>query len=515
MPNIRITVPNTKESVLRPVVLDIVRQLEWLTQIGTKTPITYPDEHETPYQPGSTIDDPEHAQGALHTNSRIAIEVDEDYDPANIYSTAVAQAEHRPIFMDDFIGVTMKPIYSPTNVKINFKYKAKSKTAAMRWRDDIRVRTSSMRDVNLHSVSYHYLIPEQMIDILKEVHKLREAQGGYGEDWANYMAGNSSTRITRIANMSGSQSSLGVAEKQARIVGYFDFEYAPEKGEKEGDEPTWTTTFTYSFRFDKPLEINLKYPTVIHNQVLSLKYRPQSESFDEDQQWRSYSMSAEAFKEFEIQDEHFNKIAGYRKIIAIPKFDEFLPEMQPSGTYGVFSALCQITNENKKELTNLRELVDVNLHPSILKFIDESEWSYMTKPYQSILNISLFRGFHLADSRAITMDQSLNISSVADLNIRVSNRIMMFIVDDISLLSADAIRRLRNYPEVIGLLFAHIGINDVQWEKYVNIIFGNVPYNEFMQMSGVMKTVMNSYIVAYKSSDYKDTKDETLKRENW
>ncbi len=498
MPNIRYTVPNTKESVLRPIVLEIVRQLEWLTLIGTKTPITFPDEHETQYQPGSTIDDKPHEQGSISSDRRIYIEVDEDYDPANIYATAVAAEEHIPIFVDDKLGITMKPIYSPTNVRIAFRYKARSKTAALRWRDDIRTRTSTMRDINVHSVSYHYLIPEQFLDILKEVHRLRENQGGYGEDWPTYMASNGSTRITRVGNMSGQQSAIGVAETQTRIVGYFDFEYAPDKGDKEDDTPSWVTTFTYTLRFDKPIEVNLKYPAVIHNQVLSTKYRPDAQAFDEDQQWRSYSKSAANFKHFEMQDQH-KGVNGFPTTLAIPRFDEFLSDSIVSGTYGVFTALCGVTPTEKRELLNLKELVDANLHPEIIRFLEESEWPYICKPYASILHCSLYRGFHLASHGNMECRANLDIYSKVDLSIRTSHRIRFSIVDDIGLLDPAALERLRRYPGVIDLIFKYLGINEIKYQQLLRQIFRNYTLDEFMKMRGIQKTVMVGSIIAHKT----------------
>ena len=52
----------------------------------------------------------------------VKIEVDEEYNSETALTTAVRQYEHLPIFSDDKIGVMIKPVYSQTNVNINFKF---------------------------------------------------------------------------------------------------------------------------------------------------------------------------------------------------------------------------------------------------------------------------------------------------------------------------------------------------------------------------------------------------------
>jgi len=446
MPNVSEVVVETKQSILRPVVLDIVRQVRDLTRIPVTTPILYPDDIGKTYQPGSAITEDPEEKILFPYNDKIIIEIEEEYDPANVLSTAVTQPEHLPIFHDKEIGIFIKPVYVSTNVSINFKYKCKSKTMANRWRDDIRMRTSMSRDINLHQVSYHFIVPGAFLAILREIHKLRETQGSYDEEFLTYFFNNSTTRLTEVTNQAGSNIQPAIAETQMRIVGYFDFNSEPEKIENADDTDGWVGNFTYKFKFDKPIACNMRYPVMIHNQVLSTKFRPAEKSYNIEDHIKTYSQSMSALHHFESQLQ-VQKYVNLNATITIPEYDEFIPNAIPTGTVSVFNALCQLTSDDLRSLLNLQELDTIAIDADIMEFIQKSEYPFMTKPYKSILKLDLYRSTSLAREDSIVLTSDFNVKATTDLSIRTSHRIRFSIVADISYLDQAALERLKRYPK--------------------------------------------------------------------
>ena len=447
MPNISLIVPAVEQSVLRPIIIDIVNQLKNITKIPSDSLILFPGDIEKTYQPGSTIDKPTEDRSRFLTNNMVHIEVDEDYNHDAVLSTAVTRPEHIPIFIDQKLNTIIRPVYSPMTVSISFKFRSKSKSTIKRWRDDIRMRTSMMRDVNLHQISYHYLLPDDIIRILKEIHRLREATAPYGEDFATYLSTNSTTRLTELSNQSGEKTGLGIAETQMRIVGYFDFDGYPDKFEQDTDSETYIGTFSYKFGFDKPIACNMKYPIMIHNQILSTEFRPPEEAYNLDNQIASYSESFDAFSYFEVTNK-LEMATGKSPGVTLPPFDEFNPTSTITSTAPIFTALCQISDTDKRTLINLRELDFIELDPDILQFITEIEYPFLIKPFMSIFNISLYKENNIS-AFPIALTPALDVIATQDLDFRLNYRIRMAIVTDLSLVAPEAIARLRKYPKAL------------------------------------------------------------------
>lgn len=447
MPNISIMTPELVSSVIRPSILEITKQVQEITEISKDTKILFNGGLEASYQKGSTMSDSQNERDRLSIpySNQLQIEIDNTYNEGMVLSTAVRQAEHLPIFNDPNLGIIIKPIYSVNNFTINFKFRSESETAGLRWRDSIRTHISMMRDVNLHNVDYHYLIPPAYIVILKEIHKLRETTDPYGETFEEYLANYASTKITAISNQSGSQIGLGVAESQIRILGLYDFDIAPEKQERDGEGSAWTTTFGYKVSFSLPIAVNMKYPFMIHNQMLDNEFFEQEPSTDLDKYNKSYTSSMTALQYFESNVE-LDEILNRNKLIRIPKFDEFVPTSKPFATAPVFTALCSLLEDNRKLVLNLREMGDFEIDPDILDML-EQEYHYLTLPYKSIFHVSLYKWSALTTDKKIKVDKDLNVMSTEDLSLRVNHRVVFSMVTDLTMLDRPALQRLKRFPK--------------------------------------------------------------------
>jgi hypothetical protein len=377
-------------------------------------------------------------------DERVRIEVEEDFDPGYAYSIHTKQPEHIPIFKDEEIGAIIRPIYSPTKVVIIFTYRARDKNQAMRWRNNIRGKAAMFRDVNLHEISYHTHLQEEFIVIIKELHRLRENVAGYGESFDTYFAQHLSDKASIKTNLGGKAVLWGVDERQIRVQGLFDFEGAPEKGEKDGTNDAWSISFSYKFEYQKPILMNMVYPIVVHNQVLSSKYRPTEKVYRLEDQNRSFSLSNRAYNAFESD----TTVLTYKGNdgISIPAFDEFAPKTILPSTVNVMTCLVVVdttVGADPRKLMNLGELGDVNLSPTVLKFMRELEYPFLGKDYHSIFSLSLYRHGTLFDTNSLYVDQNLDIYSNFDLDLRKTYRIRLGLVTNFSFLRKEALDRIR------------------------------------------------------------------------
>ena len=495
MPQLFLPINDTMISVVRPVVYSIIKELFTITNIPEDTFISYPGDLEALQQPGSDINKISQQNGinTMPYSDRIFIEVDEDYEMDRILSTAIYRVENTFIFRDDRVEVGIRPVYSSTDTTINFKYRTKDKAAGMRWRDNIKNMVSMNVDQRIHKVGYHFLIPIEYLIILKEIHRLMENVEGYGVKLNEYLVSGFTKRATVMSTQAGTELVWAISESQIRIVGVFDFELIPEKGNRDDDSDTWTISFAYKFRYDKPTACTMQYPLMIHNQLLPQEYRNNilvDKTDPLDGKKFDFSLSSELFYKFQKDTQMkalWNSVGfnGY----SIPSYDEFIPGGILPNTIRIFTALINIDVHNPHKLLSLKELGDLKINHNVLKFM-VGEMQYMTIPNMSILAISMYRNGSLLDNTALTMDADLNVYATYILTLRKYYHIRLSIVKDLTRLSEAAIDRLRNHGKAALVLLDYINPY-LHKRKQLPAILGNdyITRDAMRKCIGIMNNI--------------------------
>jgi hypothetical protein len=457
MPNIVLALDDVQNSVERPVTFDIIREIMEITQISNKTNIMFLGDEEKAAQQNSTISKDLLVENRWSYNEKVSIEVEEDFDKDRILSMVAQKPENIFIFKDENLPVYIKPVYSSTSVKLTVKYKARDKNQATRWRNDMRTRTAMLRDLNLHKIQYHYHLQEEYYVILKEIHRLREATGGYGDVFEDYFTKHLTTNASIVTNLNGQAALWAIAERQIRVQGYFEFDSGvPDKPDKYEESDAWETSYTYNFLYEKPIACNMYYPLMIHNQLLSTKYRPVEKPYKLEDQLRSFTLSMRAFAEFESDNKVLQSKAN--EGITIPEFDDFTPNSVLPSTVRVVTALTNVVPTNLRSLFNLKDLGLLELDSIILDFLVNVEYSYLGRDFQSIFSLSLYKESFLSGSGSLSVNNNLDVVSTADLDIRKTHRVRLGLVTDFSFLTVAAINRVRAYPLVAAKLIKAINI---------------------------------------------------------
>lgn len=445
MPRITLMAEDVEETVSRPVALKVIRDVLNITRISPCSKIFFPGSAEVTFQHGSTMDEQNEQMEVNQFNSDrlFSIEVDEDYDEERALTTAVMYPENRFMMVDNDLGVYIKPVYSATDVHVTFRFRAKDRVEALRWRDEIRTRTGMNRSELVHSATYNYLIPKSGLFILKEIHRLRENVMGYGESFEQYKKDKFAEGYSVVANQNGAMTREVMAETQYRIIGWFDFNANPEKGAREGNLDTWLISFTYHFKYDRPINAVMAYPLVIHNQLLGPLYRPNDRSDRDSDHKKTFTSSSGAFYRFEKMTEMIKY--QRREGIYVPIYDDWIPSQIPSNTLRLYSALVTIDTENPEILTNLNHLGEGwKLEDDIAEFL-KGEAPFVDKPYFSVFQLNLYRNQYLLAprDRYVTLDADLNVRLMKPVSLRDFFHIRLSLVTRLSLLTPEAKDRLR------------------------------------------------------------------------
>lgn len=456
MPNVNVALPETSQTILRPAVLDIVKQVQEITKIDPNSKIQFPGDIQTMQTAGTEVGTVQNRSAIFGSDKYTFIEVEEDYDLDGLGSTSVDGKGNYPVFLDEKLGVSLSPIYASYKVTINFKYRCPSKTEALKWRDDMRIRVSQMRDINLHNITYTYFLPLELLVLIKIIYETREKYLGYGQTFQEYFISNSSDRLKLISDTVGKDTRLGIAETQGRIQGIYGFEGMPEKPERDDSNGSWTISFSYNFTYDKPIGCNMIYPIMVHNQLLPIGYTHYyNKSVDLDKINKEVRGSKVALFAFE-SDTIMNTSINPLPYIRLPEFDDYVIPGTPRGTGTAIMALCEVDTNDKKTLLNLNELGSLVMDKDILQFIKEVEYPYICKLYKSIINISLYRNKQPTYTTTIDSDNLLNIKAVNALDLRNQYRVRIAIVTDLTMLPKQAIDRLKRYPKAFVKLIGAI-----------------------------------------------------------
>lgn len=476
MPNIHLALPETQQSIFRPIVIDVVKQVQAITKMKD-TKIYFPEDGKVSAASG-TIDSKDDRYVVTTSKRMNQIEVEEVVDDGEISPTFFDAREYRPILKDPKLGLTVSPVYAKHNVSVRFNYSSGSKTEALRWLQDMRMKLSRMRDINVHTVQYHYNLNKTVFEIVKKVHELREEQAGYGESFEEYLRQFATPRLTAVGDLIGNHRIFAISETQTEIYGIFEFDALPSKPEKDADSGMWMIAFEYKFNYDKPIGCHIRYPVLVHN--LPMPYDWIGFTSDETRAVAKTvtdgSRAQAAFNQFR-SDRVMDKIKAQDGMILIPRFDDFKPNTLLQFTAGAVQALAAITPDNRRDLIDLTDLDDIVLDPDILTFFRELEYPYLSQPYKSFFNLSLYQNEFLQDYRMLSVNNQLVVRATEDLDVRKQYRIRLSMVTDIDFVAPAAFARIRQHPKVMYLLVS--AINRAFRE---NPEMANLCYNERLQI---------------------------------
>lgn len=388
MPNLLIPIPMTYDSVSRRVAKSVIDNVIRICDIDKNTRVEIRGEQQVAAQPGSELGD-ESVTIRLQQDERVIVTLRETYVDTEVINAEVRHPYAQPIFADPMIGVHIKPIYSNTEMELNFTYRAKSKSEALVWRDDIKVRMADNRQSHLHQVEYHFPVPNFCSKLLSHVYNLREAVAGYGESLGEYLKRYYTKRATVLTNQAGNQDNtlLVIAEKQLGVQGWFDFDL-PVEEEKNEQGPSYLIQFNYKFSYNKPVELNVVYPQVVHNQLLSPEFLTTKPKVEDPLLLPTYKSDYR----FALDNFDFLARIPQRPIGGqmVPDYDEWIPASVVPYTTSLITWMIVFEPKDVYLAFNTDDVLAANILPEVLTFM-KSHGQRMLRIGQSPFHFALYR----------------------------------------------------------------------------------------------------------------------------
>lgn len=447
-----------EQSFTRPAIVDIIRQVMDNLNIPKDTSIFYPGDNDKIAQAGSVISNAD-TTARIETGRYISTEIEDDYSEETVYNTMIDDKEQIPIFDDPAITFSVRPIYTQNRITISITYRTPSKTEATRFRDDMYIRFAKARTTFIHSVTYHYPLDENIYSLIEMCYDRIEAIEGYGQTLENYVKNNSTNRITLVSDLVNKNRNLVVRETQKRIIGMFDYREFPDKPIWVESTQTYDIKLNYQFTFDRPVGYSVRYPSVVHNQLLPKEFVT---FYDQDKvpgdylnTPSSYRSSLAALSNFESDLIPYHN-ANIWKYIKIPNWDDFILKNVPNYSATIINALTLLETDNPKFLLDLTDLGPAAIDSDILDFMLNSEAPYMTTIYQSVFLLHVYINDQPLDYKAVTLDSTGKLNFVNQQSFRNTYHVRLAVMLDFSLLREAFFDRLMLYPKAALKLFIAI-----------------------------------------------------------
>tara|TARA_Y100000592_G_C5463266_1_gene315152 strand:- start:185 stop:1735 length:1551 start_codon:yes stop_codon:yes gene_type:complete len=452
MPAKILGIPETEDSITRPVALKVARDLLRYNNVPDDCRVVFQGSTGALAQQGSALDDKVGDPDTLFSHDNVlSIEVEEITSESRVLSTAVSRKEELLFFYDEALGVKLKPVYTPMEVRLSFRLRFKDKNSAMRWRQGIKTKYSAGQQVNLHEINYHYGIPNEFLYGLVKIHERREAVAGYGDDLKTWFEKMFDQRFKGLVKLDGDldNASLVIPEKQIGVQGYYDFTYEPEKGDKAGDTAAWTCGFDYTFLYDKVGDVFMEWPLMVHNQLMPKAYRHPRMPYRVEDQPRLGGLSR-MLDETSVANRLRKSNDGIEGV-AIPDYDDWLPTRVTVKTTSVFRALIQVNPDDVREVLNLDDLGEWSFHDVVKNYLI-AEHAYLGKFCEALFYLDMYDGDLPVSRVSVETDDQLNVRSTYDLGLRKVHHLRVAIITDLHALSERAKMVIRNDIELIKLI---------------------------------------------------------------
>ena len=466
MPQLKRPILESDQAVVRPIVFGVLEDIKHRVFLPHDIKVQFNGDQEATFQPGTALSN-RAEEFRFPETSKLTIEISERLIEDLRSTTFTTQPEHIPLWLNEALETEMRPIYASVELLITIRYRVNSRSEAVRFYDFMMMKLRDRDDASFHDIKYGFSLPLVYMEILKEIHRLQELQAGYGETFDEFFTKGVRLGYTEETDQAG-KNVLGVfAETQSRCLGFFDIPDTPEKAVKEEGNDSYLVEFPYTLRYEKPMDVYFRYPIVIHNSVLSPRYRPKTRMMLEGDKLTERSVSMTAFTYFDGTRDFKSDVMSYPGR-TIPDFDEFVPRSVPDFTKRVFTTLVLLDTEDvSKPLMNLADLEHESIGmklSDVVKAAIVSESPWITNYRESVFHLGFYKGRIMQAENLLVVDDEFNIRYTKPMDENSKRQyyhLRLSMITDLSILSDEARDRLKHMPDLLGPYLDYVLPNGV------------------------------------------------------
>lgn len=450
--NVRLQLFGLEETILRPIIIQTLRDIS--KEIGCLTkPYLHIDDNSAIKKTQGVNKN----QFSTNSNSPIkkfsgktkemlrVTNMNDAVTPGQEIDYRINYPETKPFLNDPEIGFSVRTIIQERKLDLSIEYTTTDKAYLNSIINSLKVLPTTTECRMLHDLEYKLFLPSNIKRLLGHIY-LRKKKRWTDEElltFRDYITLIADDRLTDFVSHSSSVDGFkfGIQEKLVEVLGVMSTDVHSLKPEATDDG--YSIEFDYSIYYQMPIALDVRYPLVVFNSLISKKdmnFTPRT--------GRSYVENSTADlaglrKHFlnPMASEYMGTLSSYVKI---PSRDDTMPTTFPSRYVRLLTTLFLVSDQDRRDVMNLDQIQGVSFKHFIKEFILKSEFEFITKQDRSFIYITLYENDILLHN-VLEMDESGNIRTNFDMNLKKTYRMVVFLLKDLDYLSKVDRARTTNF----------------------------------------------------------------------
>ena len=352
--------------------------------------------------------------------------------------------DFKPIYMDKDLDSKFQPIHLPRRITLRIKYLCRSKSKMFSVVNRLKLYTANDGMYNQHDLMYHYSLPMYVTKLLAELNNLKNKRLDPALSLEEYVNSTFDNRVDIANSIDGDiyKSDMIIRESQIGIEGYITDNIHDLNPEFDEESSEWSLEFEYTFVYEKPVSLLLKYPLVVYNTLIDKVFR----NFTKEKRRSKYAYrtarSSDLYKVTE-PDRTF-KFRDDNYYLTIPEVDREKLPYPPSYYARMFTVLVLVNEENPTELFNINDIPKIKFRDHVLEFMLGSECKYVSDKFTSLFYIDLYRNKDRSNIRVI-LDEDGTLRTEYPMDMKGTYRVAFNVLTDLNMLNKSSYKRVKGY----------------------------------------------------------------------
>jgi len=387
MPHALMVLPDTYDSVIRRVAVDLTEQLSNIIDIPKGTHVYLPGYSEKiPLDNGGfgaccsteIVYDPE---------ARAVIRYQDIADDNFALTTAVNTFKNLPIWEDPIRDIQVCPVRRMVDFRVDIEYQSSGIVEAKRWLDEQRARVSRGGAELTLKLDYYYMLPRPLQALLRAMYDtIQCSDWPIEETFQEYLDKYFWQSHTHVATLTIQHEQPAIRERQLDVVGWFDYTGTPDTPAANSDKAgAYTVTVTYTVRFEQPTHVYVRYPLICHQNPIPDLFWPkqQPKRYQQVQRKQSYLRGPLDRRFVAPRPKHV-------PYIQYPQVNDWTTNLKPYDAFTFYTGLVSIEKDDRRSLLDLTNIGDWFFTPHFMEYFTDLGTKCILRP-GGLFNFRLYR----------------------------------------------------------------------------------------------------------------------------
>lgn len=387
MPHALMVLPDTYDSVIRRVAVDLTEQLSHIINIPGNTAV---------YLPGNT-DKVALDQGnfgaccatviAYDPEARVTIRYQDIADDNFSLPTAVDTFRNLPVWYDKTRDITVSPVRRMLDFRVDIEYQAEGIVTAKRWLDEQRNRISRGGAELTLKLDYYYMLPLPLQALLRGLYDtIQCSDWPMKETFDEYMKQYFCQSNTHVATLTLEHAQPAIRERQLDVVGWFDFTGTPDTPAANSDKAgAYTVSMSFTVRFEQPTHIYVRYPLICHQNPIPNCFWPRTQP----KRYQAVERK-QGYLRGPLDKRFVAPRPKHVPYIQYPLVNDWITDMKPADSFTFYTGLVSIEKTDLRSLLDLKNIGDWKFTGHFMEYFSDIGTAAIIRP-GGLFNFRLYK----------------------------------------------------------------------------------------------------------------------------